>query len=197
MNFPMGHSGVLAWTRLLPQGRTLPTEDWQRRHGALLTLLWVHVAGLPVFAILQGNSLGHSLLEGSIVASFAIAAVLGPPNQRFRSVAVSLGLIASSAELVHLWNGQIEGHFHFFVMISLLALYEDWLPFGLAFAFVVGHHGVTGAVDPESVYNHPSALEHPWRWAIVHGTFVMAAGVASIASRWRWRGRGGHRRSTP
>jgi diguanylate cyclase (GGDEF)-like protein len=180
----MADSRPLAPTRLLPQGRTLPADDWQRRHWALLTLLWVHVAGLPLFALAQGNTLGHALFEGSLVACFAVAAVLGPREQRFRGVAVSFGLIASSAELVHLWDGQIEAHFHFFVVISLLALYEDWLPFGLAFAFVVGHHGVMGAVDPESVYNHRSGWAHPWRWAMVHGGFVMSAGVAAVIG-WR------------
>ena len=175
---------VASLLRLLPQGRTLPVADWRRRHRALLALLWLHVAGLPLFALARGESLAHALFEASVVAAFALFAVVGPRDERFRSVAVSLGLMASSAELVHLWDGQIEAHFHFFVMISLLTLYEDWMPFGLAFAFVVGHHGVMGALTPESVYNHPGAWANPWGWALIHGLFVMAAGAAGVAS-WR------------
>src|SRR4051812_24445983 len=123
--------------RLLPQGRTLPAADWRRRHRALLALLWLHVAGLFAFALVQGNALGHAVLESGVVAVFATAALFAPAGHRLAAVAVSIGLMVSSAELVHLWHGQTEAHFHFFVMISLLALYDDWLAFGLAFSFVV------------------------------------------------------------
>ena len=35
----------------------------------------------------------------------------------------------ASALLVHLSGGRIELHFHFFVMMSVIVLYQDWLPF--------------------------------------------------------------------
>ena len=34
----------------LPTGRTLPEDVWRRRHNALLTVLWLHVVGLTIFA---------------------------------------------------------------------------------------------------------------------------------------------------
>lgn len=34
------------------------------------------------------------------------------------------------------------------------------------------------------MYNHPDARAHPWKWAVIHGAFVLAASVAGIAS-WR------------
>ena len=46
--------------------------------------------------------------------------------------------------LVHLWDGVIEAHFHFFVMIGILTLYQDWMPFLVAIGYVVFHHGVDG-----------------------------------------------------
>jgi PAS domain S-box-containing protein len=69
-------------------------------------------------------------------------------------------------------------------MIALLALYEDWLPFLVAAAYVVVHHGLMGALDPGGVYNHPDAAAHPWKWAAIHGAFVAAAGAASVTA-WR------------
>lgn len=86
--------------------------------------------------------------------------------------------------LVHLSGGYIEAHFHFFVVIVVLTLYEDWLSFALAMAYVVAHHGLVGVADPGAVYNHPDALAHPWKWALVHGLFVGAAGAAAVVS-WR------------
>ena len=169
---------------LLPQGSTLPAGDWQRRHRVLLGLLWIHAAGLAVFAVLRGNTVAHSLLEGCLVGAFALAAVAGGRGRRFQAVAVSLGLMVASAVLVHLWDGRTEAHFHFFVMVYILALYEDWLPFGLSFGFVVIHHGVMGALNPSDVYYAADAIAHPWRWAIVHGVFILGAGIAAVAS-WR------------
>jgi len=81
-------------------------------------------------------------------------------------------------------GGTIEAHFHFFVVIPILILYQDWGPFLLALIYVVVHHGLLGALDPASVYNHPAAIAHPWRWASVHALFVIGASVASIVG-WR------------
>ena len=105
-------------------------------------------------------------------------------SRRNRAVAVCVGLLTSSAVVVHLMNGAIEGHFHFFVMVSVLALYEDWFPYLLAFAFVLGHHGLMGVLEPASVYNHPDAVAHPWRWAGIHALFIGALGVVNVV-HWR------------
>ena len=63
----------LPWTarvrRALPEGSTLPDRNWQRRHRAMLTLLWLHVVGLTLFALAQGFPVFHSLGEGGVVAS--------------------------------------------------------------------------------------------------------------------------------
>jgi diguanylate cyclase (GGDEF)-like protein/PAS domain S-box-containing protein len=168
----------------LPQGRTLPEDIWRRRHRALTLLLWAHVIGLTLFGVARGYPLLHSMFDGSVVAAPAVLALMVRRRQRASAVLVSLGLITSSAILVHLWGGVIEAHFHFFVMIVVLSLYEDWLPFLIAAAYVVIHHGLFGALDPGSVFNHHAAIAHPWRWALIHGGFVTAAGAGAVAN-WR------------
>mgnify|MGYP003296095262 CR=1 FL=1 len=30
-----------------------------------------------------------------------------------------------------------------------------------------------GVLDPASVYNHPAAVAHPWKWASIHGGFIL------------------------
>ena len=179
------HAGIAGrLIAALPTGRTLPEDVWMRRHTALLTLLWLHAIGLTVFAWLQGYTLLHSLAHGVPLVVLACMAMAAKGNRRAAAAFVSLGLITSSALLVHSWHGVIEGHFHFFVMIALLTLYEDWFPFLVAAAYVVLHHGVMGAIDPGGVYNHPDAVRHPWKWAAIHGGFVVAAGAASVVT-WR------------
>jgi diguanylate cyclase (GGDEF)-like protein len=168
----------------LPKGQLLPEHIWRRRHATIVWLLWLHVPALVAFGLANGQPPLHMLQEGGFVAAFAIAATLERLSQKVRVGAASAGLISCSAVLVHLSGGYIEAHFHFFVMIGILTLYQDWTPFLVAIAYVVLHHGLGGVLAPASVYNHPDAVEHPWRWALVHGGFVLAASVAHIVA-WR------------
>jgi PAS domain S-box-containing protein len=147
----------------------------------MLWILWAHVAVLPVFSLVRGFSLVTSIGSVVPIALAGVAGMLQAPGRRARSIAVVFGLLTSSAVLVHAWNGQIEAHFHFFVMIAVLALYEDWLPFGIAIGYVVLEHGVLGAIAPHSVYSHGG---NPWVWAAIHGFFVLGATAASVAT-WR------------
>jgi diguanylate cyclase (GGDEF)-like protein/PAS domain S-box-containing protein len=165
----------------LPRGQTLPEEAWAPRHKALLWILWAHVVVLPVFSLLRGIDLQLAIGSTMPIALAAVAGTLKAPGRRARSVAVVFGLLTASAVLVNAWGGQIEAHFHFFVMIAALALYEDWLPFGLAVGYVVAEHGTLGALSPHSVYNHGG---NPWAWAAIHGFFVLGAVAASVTT-WR------------
>jgi methyl-accepting chemotaxis protein len=124
------------------------------------------------------------LTEGGIVALLGTAAALPYGSVRFRSAVATLGLITSSAVLVHLSGGVIEAHFHFFAMIGIITLYQDWVPFGLAIAFVAAHHGLASTFDAGSVYNHYAALNNPWKWAAIHGGFVLGASAANV---YAWR----------
>ena len=126
----------------------------------------------------------HSIQEGGVLIAFAVAAWAVRDHQRLAGVVCSVGLITTSAVLVHVSGGLIEAHFHFFVMIILLTLYEDWIPFLIAAAYVLIHHGLMGAVDPGSVYNHPDAVAHPFKWAAIHAFFVTGAGAAAVVA-WR------------
>jgi diguanylate cyclase len=168
----------------LPHGQLLTPEVWARRHRGIVVLLWLHVAGLAAFGVVRGKGLAHSASEAAVVAVLALLAGWPEFGRRDRSAAAVLGLITSSAILVHLSGGVIEMHFHFFVMIGVITLYQDWLPFGLALAYVVVHHGMLGTLRPTDVFNHPAAWHQPWKWALIHGGFVLAASVAYLVN-WR------------
>jgi diguanylate cyclase (GGDEF)-like protein/PAS domain S-box-containing protein len=169
---------------LLPKGHTLPYAAWRRRHHAMVGVLLAEALGLTAFSAAQGYGALHSLEHIAILVPVAIGALLLQRRRRFASTLVSVGLITACALLVHVWRGAIEAHFLFFVTIVVLALYEDWIAFLVAFAYVVVHHGVAGAVAPGAVYNHGDAIAHPWKWALIHGGFVAMAGVASVVA-WR------------
>ncbi len=169
----------LGW---LPRGSTLPTDVWVQRHRAILVVLWLHVPGLFGFGLVGNQSLSHSLGEAAVVAIFATAATVLRPHRLLSTVLAALGLFTCSAVLVHLSGGFIEMHFHYFVMVGVVTLYQDWRPFIIAIGYVVLQHGLAGALAPASVYNHQTAIEHPWQWAGVHGLFVLAMSSAGVAS---------------
>lgn len=168
----------------LPRGDTLPDATWQRRHHAINALLWLHVVALPLIAAWRGENLGRALGEVALVAGFAAAAMVPGAPRVARSSLTTAGLMSSSAILVHFFDGLIEVHFHFFVMIAVVSLYQSWAPYLLGVSFVLLHHGVLGTLAPEQVYNHQWAIERPFLFAAVHGGFVLAESIACLAY-WR------------
>jgi hypothetical protein len=179
--------------RGLPQGNTLPYDVWLKRHRGLLLLVWLHAPALAIYALAMGFGVWHSLLEGGVIALIATAAALSGGRRRLASAVVSIGLVASSSVLVHVSGGLVEAHFHFFVVIVLLTIYEDWIAFLVAAAYVVLHHGLAGVIDASSVYNHADALANPLKWAGIHALFVTGAGAAAILA---WRLNEDYRRQT-
>jgi diguanylate cyclase (GGDEF)-like protein/PAS domain S-box-containing protein len=173
---------LLSW---LPEGGSLPDVEWRRRHHAIMVLLWLHVVGLAIFAILAGYDAPHSLADAGLVAVGAIPAGAAHLSRRIRTASATLGLLMASAVLVHLTNGLTEAHFHFFVMLAVIAMYHDWLPFLLGIGFVVLEHGTMGLLVPHEVFDHQEAWDEPWKWALIHGVFVLGLCAAHIV-QWRF-----------
>jgi diguanylate cyclase (GGDEF)-like protein len=169
----------------LPSGGTLPTAAFEARHRAVVVLLWLHVIALPVFALSRGYRLEHGAIDALPILICAGAAMYRRLDRRARASIGSLGLVTCSAIVVHLSGGVTEAHFHFFVVVALLSLYEDWVPWGLAIAYVLVHHGVMGTLDPKSVYgDHAAAERHPWEWAGIHAAAIGALAGVNLVS-WR------------
>ena len=130
---------------LLPTGGTLPVKAWDKRHRAILAILWAHVPGSgglrprerSRFAPRHRRAGDRCGRGRTCVPSFAQPPICAPLSRRF-------GLVTSSALLVHFSGGVIEFHFHFFVVVAIVTLYQDWTPFLLAIAYVLlapRHHG--------------------------------------------------------
>ncbi len=169
----------------LPQGYSLQSDDWLQRHRGIVWFLWLHAAGIPLFALLMSQYVQLGFIGGIMLAVLAALAASRTFHHRVRACITTFGLISASALLVHLSGGVIEVHFHFFVIMAVIVLYQDWLPFLLALVSVVLDHGVIGILAPTMVYNHPAAQHHPWSWALIHGGFVLAQSVALLIY-WRF-----------
>lgn len=170
----------------LPEGSPLPANVWLTRHHAILCLVWIQAIALFCFAMVLRYPVNHGLLDaGAVLVAPGIVEALRIRNRTVRATAASIGLISCSAVLTHLSGGYIEMHFHFFVMLAVIALYQSWVPFGLSIVYVLIHHGVAGLIEPTSVFNHPDAVAHPWKWAAIHAAFVSAACSVYVIA-WRW-----------
>ena len=150
--------GVVARLRAaLPTGGQLPDEVFEQRHRALTLLLWLHAIALPVVGVMRGQSLAHSLLEAAVVAGLALGASVPGASQAVRSTLTTLGLMTSSAVLVHFFDGLIELHFHFFVMVAAISLYQRWTPYLVGVGFVAVHHGIVGTLAPADGLQPPGS----------------------------------------
>jgi diguanylate cyclase (GGDEF)-like protein/PAS domain S-box-containing protein len=173
---------LAAVRRTLPRGRSLPYDAWRRRHRLLVGLLAVHAVAILVYALLRGRGLPDGLADMAVPLLLALIAARCP-GRRLPAAIVSVGLLTCAALLTHLSGGVTEAYFDFFVVIVFLTLYEDWVPFVVAFVFVLVHHGVLGGLDPALVFGG-SHTDH-WRLALIHAGFLVAAGAGLLAV-WRF-----------
>jgi diguanylate cyclase (GGDEF)-like protein len=169
---------------LLPAGRPLSDDRWESRHLGIAVLLCAHIPALFLMGVATHHTAVHSFVDVFPICASAVIALRGRLSRHIRSGATTLGLVICSAVLVHLSGGNVEMHFHFFVVVGVITLYQDWVPFLLALVFVVLHHGIVGVLAPSAVYNHHAAQQDPWLWAGIHGAFVLAASVAHVLA-WR------------
>jgi diguanylate cyclase (GGDEF)-like protein len=169
--------------RLLPEGRLLPEAVWQQRHRSIVRLCLAAAGLLVLFAWLRGGGQPAAVAVLTAVAGPVVLAGVPQLGRKGRAAATTASLMAASVALVHLWGGVTEAHFVFFVMIGVVSLYQDWVPYGIALIVVTLHHGLVGTMYPHAVYGH-DGQHGPWLWAAVHATFVLAASIAHLAA-WR------------
>src|SRR5918999_750942 len=174
---PERTGGGLGLTRLLaylPRGNTLDDRAWRKRHLFLQVVLLLHLPSLFLFGVFMGRSARDTLV---VLAVPGACLVLGRliRHRRVASVLITAGLTYCSAVLVSFSGGSIEAHFHFFIMIGFIALYQDWVPFLWNVMFTVLSHGLGSALRSDLIFTHPAGQTSPWVWSGIHGVAVLAA----------------------
>jgi signal transduction histidine kinase len=154
----------------LPGGRQLGAADFRWRHRIVCGLLAAHLPVVLMVALLKVGAPAHAVLE-VVPLAVLLAVALAPLTRRLQALAASLGLFTCSAMLVHLFDGATEAHFHYFVVLVVIALYQDWAVYALAILFVALQHGIMGALAPGSVFDRDGS---PWSLAAVHAGFILA-----------------------
>ncbi|MEU7818992.1 ATP-binding protein, partial [Pseudonocardia sp. NPDC049154] len=168
---------LLDW---LPRGNTLDEASFRRRHLLLQWVLAAHIPVLFLFGWLLGNPLG--LVLGAAIAPVVVLLVAGHfvTQRRVAASCISAGLVWCSIALVAVTHGTIESHFHFFIIIGFIALYQDWVPFLWNILLTGVSHGVGTIFYPALMFNHPAAQRDPWLWAGIHAGAVLFACVGMV-----------------
>ena len=149
----------------LPTGRELAPADFAWRHRVVCALTAAHVPALLLVAWLRSADPVMSL-AGLAGVAVLLGAAAAPLARRLRSAAATLALLLCSALLVHLFGGAVEAHFHYFVAVAVIALYQDWATYALAIGFVGLQHAYVGFP-----HGHPGPA---WAWGVLHAAFVLA-----------------------
>jgi signal transduction histidine kinase len=160
----------------LPRGLGLAEPDWRWRHQVVCAVLGAHLPVLVVLAAVRPRGTSSGLLEAALPAALLVVALL-PLRRRLRALAASLGLLTCSALFVHLFSGATEAHFHYFVVVALVALYQDWPVYVLAIAFVALQHTAVGVLAPDGLQE---GRDDGWEWGLLHAGFVLAESAVLV-----------------
>jgi signal transduction histidine kinase len=170
---------VVALFGYLPRGNALSDTEFKVRHQFLQWVLVLHLPALLIFGLVRGYSL-NECVEAIAVPAALLALTRTLQTRRLAALALTAGLSTCSVVLVVLSGGSIEAHFHFFVTIGLIALYQDWAPFVWNFGFTVLSHGIGSRFLPDDLFSHLAGQHRPWTWAIIHGLAVLAASIGTM-----------------
>jgi len=182
---------VAAFARNVPDGSRMTDESFRSRHRMVLAATTALLPFVFLTSRLTGVEsvtgaelpvipLSHSVAGIGIVLVFLGTATISSLSRRIRTSLASFGFMTTAAVLAYFSGGFIEAHFLYFVGVGVVALYEDWVPFGVAIGYVACQHSVFGLIEWFTVYNHPAALANPIVWGGIHAVFVSMLSVAIL-----------------
>lgn len=166
----------------LPDGSAIGDAEFDSRHRIITTALMLHTPVLFVIGLVYGYAVWHAALESLPAVVLALYARNGA-NRLIKSGVASVGLAIAASILVHFTGGLIEAHFHWFVVLSLAALYIDIRPFIAAIGYIVVHHITMSFYDPSLVFVHVAGQENPILWTFIHVVFVLML-IGAIGVNW-------------
>jgi diguanylate cyclase len=174
------HQRFQHWLDMLPQGNMLRDSQWLHRQRLITRFALAQALVLGVVAVFTERdpvSVAIALLVPGVPAAFGAVPEF---TRTVRTLSTVCSLMFASAVLVDLTHGVIEAHFHFFVMLGVVSLYQNWAAFGLCVLITVVHHALMGLSAPGTVFINSYQQQSPLFWATIHGVAVLAASLTHM-----------------
>ncbi|RLV48672.1 EAL domain-containing protein [Nocardioides mangrovicus] len=162
----------------------LRPASFEHRHRLITRFALIQGFGLMLLGPVLHQGVVESVFVGFVAVAPALLALGSTVPRRVRMLSTVVSLMFASAGLVDLCQGLTEAHFHFFVMVGVVSLYQDWAAFGMCVLITVVHHAVMGLTVPDLVFASAAERADPVGWACLHGGFVLAASVTHLIA-WR------------
>ncbi len=167
----------------LPRGTRLSGDVLRVRHDHLSLVLLVHLPALAAYALLTGRPWREVVVEVGLPACFLWGArIIGRP--RLAAVALACGLFVCSGLLVVFAGGASEAYFHPLVMLAVVALYQDFLPFAVYFGLAVTANVGIALLGFPWLIGDGGAPRDPW---LAAGLRCGALALAAFAQFLYWR----------
>jgi signal transduction histidine kinase len=163
--------------RWLPRGRPLTSQQANWRHSLVCLVTLAHVPLLLLLSAVSGH--GFQGVLGLVPALALLALAVGPFPQRPRALAATGALLCCSLVLIELYPVHGELNAHLFVVVALVALYQDWTVFGLA---VIS--GVLANAVVRTLVLAADDGAHNWVWVGVRAGFMLTEALV-LAVFWR------------
>ncbi|UGS43534.1 hypothetical protein G163CM_43090 [Pseudocitrobacter corydidari] len=145
----------------------------QRADGQMLALVWL----LWVISLVVGWIAGNGLVALFFATPLAILATLVTALFRGRLISrlfFAFILMAFSALLIQLGEGETEYHFSVFVLLSALLAWRDWRPLVMGAAVIAVHHLVFNYLQAYNLYHIVIFMHTGLHMVMMHGAFVVA-----------------------
>lgn len=180
-------AGFVRGPMTLPGRHELSPEEFEQRHRVVTTIVLLHVPALLAIAVARDFAVVPAVAEVAPVLVLAgVGARVSRLSRDARAAVASLALLLCGAILVHLTGGLTEAHFHFFVALPIVAVYQRWHLFVAAVVLVPVHHVLLGVIEPQWVFDHDSAHASPLLWSAVHAAFML---VLALVTAHVWHAR--------
>ena len=154
---------------MLPGGRALPTAAWRSRHDALTAILAIHGPAIWVYASFLGRTSQAVINSG--IAMVAVAFIARRTDRLSRSAAtlvVAGGLASSSALVFALSDSRAPGAYHAVLVVTLVALYQDWTAFTLSLGVLVLSSSLIGLPERGA------------SWAVANAVALVVVGAVNL-----------------
>lgn len=144
----------------------------RRADRLMLGLIWAMWA-VSLGVGYMNENLTQGATIGTALACLATLASLVFPGTLLLRLVFAFVLMAFSALLIQLGEGETEYHFSVFVLLSALLAWRDWRPLLAGAAVIALHHLIFNYLQENDLYGVVVFMHTGFHMVVFHGLFVV------------------------